>query len=213
MTFDGAERFAQFLTGLFIGVAVVFVLTLLASAAVYVLQSLALYRMAKNAGFSSPILAWIPVASSYLLGLLCERASCRRDGKTWKFSVILPVLELLALLGTGSLRTMSFLSGTSFWDSSIPLSLRGLLGLVGTVVTALALYNLYWDYAQGREMLYTVLSVIFGGLGQSIILFILRDRVPISVQYPQYPQYQQYPEYPQYPQYPQDPRGPQDNNL
>lgn len=202
MTYSGAERFAGFLAGLFIGAAVLFVLALLSTAAVYLLQSLALYRMAKNAGFSSPILAWIPVASGYLLGLLCERASFRRAGKSWKFSVLLPVVELLALFGS-----MNFLWS---WDNfSFSLSSGGLLGLAGTVVTAFALYNLYWDYAQGQEVLYTVLSVVFSGLGQAIILFILRDRVPISVQFPQYPQYQQYP---QYPQYPQDPRGPEDKN-
>ena len=197
MTYDGAERFAHFLAGLFIGVAVLFVLTLLATALVYVLQSLALYRMAKNAGMSTPVLAWIPVASGYLLGLLCERASFRRTGRTWKFSVLLPVMELLAFFGS-----MNFL--WSWNNFSFSLSSGGLLGLAGTVVTAFALYNLYWDYAQGQEVLYTVLSVIFGGLGQAIILFILRDRVPISVQYPQHTTHTQYP---QYPPYPQDPPG------
>lgn len=197
MTYDGAERFAHFLAGLFIGVAVLFVLTLLATALVYVLQSLALYRMAKNAGMSTPVLAWIPVASGYLLGLLCERASFRRTGRTWKFSVLLPVMELLAFFGS-----MNFL--WSWNNFSFSLSSGGLLGLAGTVVTAFALYNLYWDYAQGQEVLYTVLSVIFGGLGQAIILFILRDRVPISVQYPQHTPHTQYP---QYPPYPQDPPG------
>lgn len=203
MTYDGAERFAHFLAGLFIGVAVLFVLTLLATALVYVLQSLALYRMAKNAGMSTPVLAWIPVASGYLLGLLCERASFRRTGRTWKFSVLLPVMELLAFFGS-----MNFL--WSWNNFSFSLSSGGLLGLAGTVATAFALYNLYWDYAQGQEVLYTVLSVIFGGLGQAIILFILRDRVPISVQYPQHTPHTQYP---QYPPYPQDPQGPEDKNL
>lgn len=203
MTYDGAERFAHFLAGLFIGVAVLFVLTLLATALVYVLQSLALYRMAKNAGMSTPVLAWIPVASGYLLGLLCERASFRRTGRTWKFSVLLPVMELLAFFGS-----MNFL--WSWNNFSFSLSSGGFLGLAGTVVTAFALYNLYWDYAQGQEVLYTVLSVIFGGLGQAIILFILRDRVPISVQYPQHAPHTQYP---QYPPYPQDPQGPKDKNL
>ena len=33
-----------------------------------------------------------------------------------------------------------------------------------------------------QEVLFTVLSVIFGGLGPAIILFILRDRVPVSAQ-------------------------------
>lgn len=202
MTYSGAERFAQFLAGLFIGVAIFFILMLLAAALVYVLQSLALYRMAKNAGMPSPILAWIPIASSYVLGLLCERASCRRTGKTWKFSMILPVIEALSLLMFGVT--------TSWQGISFSFSSGGLLSLAGVIFTAFALYNLYWDYAQGQEVLYTVLSVIFSGLGRAIILFILRDRVPISVQFPQYPQYQQYP---QYPQYPQDPRGPEDKNL
>lgn len=198
MTYDGAQRFANFLAGLFIGAAVLVVLMLLATALVYVLQSVALYRMAKNAGMPSPILAWVPVASGYLLGLLCERASFRRTGRTWKFSVLLPVLELVSYLLYGITTSQR---GITFSFSS-----GGFLGLAGTVVTAIALYNLYWDYAQGQEALYTILSVVFGGLGQAVVLFILRDRVPISVQYSQYPEY---PQYPQYPRYPQDPKGPE----
>lgn len=208
MTYSGADAFGRLLSGLFIGAAAVFLLLLLASLLTYVIQSAALYRMAKNAGMPSPILAWVPVANCYVLGLLCERAGFRRSGKAWKFSVLLPVLELLSILGGSSLWFRS--AGPWSADISLSFSPGNLLGLAGVVVTAIALYNLYWDYAQGQEVLYTVLSVILGGLGQAVILFILRNRVPISVQYPQNPQY---PQYPQYPPYPQDPRGPKDKNL
>ncbi len=68
------------------------------------------------------------------------------------------------------------------FDSEYLPSVGSLVGLAATVITLIGLYHLYWDYSQGQEVLFTVLSVIFGGLGQAIILFILRDRVPVSAQ-------------------------------
>lgn len=183
------ERFWNFLAaafGIIIAVAAIIALMALVE---YILQGMALYRMAQNAGFSTPVLAWIPVANAYLLGTLCERAMYRRSGRAWKFSVILPVMEVLALLGSGSLSFLSHLTEEYFYhgyggfrEGSFLPGAGSLLGLAATVLTAIALYNLYWDYAQGREVLFTVLSVVFGGIGRAIILMTLRDRVPVSAQ-------------------------------
>lgn len=172
--------------GIFIGILLICLLVALIE---YILRGMALYRMAQNAGFSSPILAWIPVASSYLLGSLCDRSVYCRSGKQWKLSVILPVIDLVSLFGGGALATLSGLAAGYLdygrygaFDTDFFPGVGSLISLAALVVTVIGLYNLYWDYAQGQEVLYTVLSVIFGGLGQTIILFILRDRVPVSAQ-------------------------------
>ena len=172
--------------GIFIGILLICLLVALVE---YILRGMALYRMAQNAGFSSPILAWIPVASSYLLGSLCDRSVYCRSGKQWKLSVILPVIDLVGLFGGGAVATLSGLAAGYLdygrygaFDTDFFPGVGSLISLAALVVTVIGLYNLYWDYAQGQEVLYTVLSVIFGGLGQTIILFILRDRVPVSAQ-------------------------------
>lgn len=185
------ERFLDFFAaafGIIIAVAAIVALVALAE---YILQGMALYRMAQNAGLSTPVLAWIPVANGYLLGMLCERAMYRRSGKTWKFSVILPVMQVLALLDGGAFSLLTGLAEEAydygyggFWGHAALPELGSLLGLAAAGLTAFALYNLYWDYAQGREVLFTVLSVVFGGMGRAIILMTLRDRVPISTQGP-----------------------------
>ena len=180
------ERGFGTLVGIIIGVLVIYLVLALVE---YILRGIALYRMASNARFSTPILAWIPVASSYLLGSLCDRSVYCRSGKQWRLSVILPVIDLLGLFGGGSLAVLSGLVGYlnydwygGGFDSEYLPSVSSLVGLAAMVITLIGLYHLYWDYSQGQEVLFTVLSVIFGGLGQAIILFILRDRVPVSAQ-------------------------------
>ena len=154
----------------------------------YILKGIALSRMAKNAGFSSPALAWVPVANSWLLGSLCDRSQYAFIGKRWHFAVLLPVMDVLGLLGGGILSKLyGLFADYLYYDSSYDLfdhaaqSYGGsLLGVAGTVVLAFGLYRLYQDYAPGREVLFLILSVVFGRLGRGIILMTLRNNVPVS---------------------------------
>ena len=98
------------------------------------------------------------------------------------------MLDVLGLLGGGLFAGLyGVFTDRLYYGSDYDLIESGvssvggnLLGLACTVVTALALYQLYKDYAPGREVLYTVLSVILGGLAQAILLMTLRNRVPLS---------------------------------
>ena len=184
---DGLEELLLTLFGVFM----VVILFIVAIAIVeYVLKGIALSRMARNAGMPNPGLAWVPFANNYLLGLLCERSGICRTGRAWKFSVLLPVLDLLCFFGgSTSLAFIGTLADSVYYDWDSPAlwenffsGISSLFGLAFTVVMAFALYNLYCDYTPGREALFTALSVIFGSLAQSIILFINRDRVPVSAQ-------------------------------
>lgn len=187
----------------------------------YLLKAAAIYRMAKNAGMQSPGLAWVPVANNYLLGQLCDRAVYARTGRQWKLAVVLPVLDVISGFGSSFTSTLygiatSWLfygSDYSYWlDKDIKVSINGLLGLLCTAVTAVALYYLFCDYDPGREVICTVLSVIFGGIAQAILLMVIRNRVPVSVQagYPP-PGQPMYPGgYPGGPGQPGAPQGPYD---
>ncbi len=184
---DGLEELLLTLFGVFM-VVILFIVVI--AIVEYVLKGIALSRMARNAGMPNPGLAWVPFANNYLLGLLCERSGICRTGRAWKFSVLLPVLDLLCFFGgSTSLAFIGTLADSVYYDWDSPAlwenffsGISSLFGLAFTVVMAFALYNLYCDYTPGREALFTALSVIFGSLAQSIILFINRDRVPVSAQ-------------------------------
>lgn len=182
----GLEEFVKTLLLVLLGFVIVWLAVTLVE---YVLKGLALYRMARNAGYPSPGLAWVPVANSWLLGSLCDRSHYALAGKQWHFAVILPVLDVLGLVGGGLFAGLyGIFTNVLYYGSDYDEAIEGgissvggnLLGLACTVVTALALYQLYKDYAPGREVLYTVLSVILGGLAQGILLMTLRNRVPLS---------------------------------
>lgn len=151
--------------------------------ALYVLRALGLYRLARNAGMPCPVLAWVPVANWYLLGCLCDRAAWFRAGKRWNFALWLPILNAI-----GSPWIYLALSEMMYSSSSgrvynwlMTSGVQGLLGLGATVLSAVALYYFYCDYAPEQVGLYTVLSVVVSFGAPQVLLFMLRNRVPCSV--------------------------------
>ncbi len=186
MYYDDFTRFLQITFWVIIGFMLLWAALTLVE---YVLSAIAVSRMARNAGHPSPFLAWIPIAGDYLLGSLCDRSQTAFTGKCWKFSVILPVIDALALLGGGSLAGLLTASLASFGGPPNELVESGLLSmgsnllsLASAVAMGFALYQLFRDYAPGREVLYTVLAVILGGLGRAILLMTIRDKIPLSAQ-------------------------------
>ena len=186
----GFEEFLETMLLVLMGFLIVLLVLTLVE---YVLKGIALSQMARNVGLPNPALAWVPVANNYLLGTLCDRSQYALTGKEWKFSIILPVLDLLSLLGGGVLTGLYGLfndylyygSEYSFYDTNFRSGIGNLLGLAAAAATATALYHLFKDYAPGREVLYTVLALILGSLAQVILLMTLRNKVPLSAN-PQY---------------------------
>lgn len=178
------SRFEELIIGLFWLLAAIFLVWLAGTLVLYVLKALALQRLARNAGLQSPGLAWVPVANDHLLGLLCDRALYCHAGRRWNFSVILPVVDLVRILGGSAVPFLfSYGGGYPGWlDHDLRVLGGSLLALLSTAAMAVALFYLFCDYAPGREALYTALSVVFGGLAQSVLLMVIRDRVPLSVQ-------------------------------
>lgn len=177
----GMEDFFEAMLMVLLGVLLFWTIVTLTE---YILKGIALSRMAQNAGFSSPGLAWVPVANSWLLGSLCDRSQYAFTGKRWHFDVLLPVMDVLGLLGGGIFSGLSAMFADYFFYDSFDHAVRSyggnLLGVAGTVVLAVGLYHLYRDYTPGREVLFLVLSVVFGRLGRGIILMTLRNNVPVS---------------------------------
>lgn len=62
--------------------------------ALYVLQALGLYTIAKRRGIRNPWLAWIPFGSVWILGAICDDYKTR-CGKSSKLRVVLLVLTIV----------------------------------------------------------------------------------------------------------------------
>ncbi len=125
----------------------------------YVLSSIALYRLATNKGISSPFLAWIPYGRDYLLGEII-------DEKVLFFSPVIPYAQWILLIGPVAISILSFAQP---------------VGLICSVVFALyaycAHYRLFKLYRPNSAMLYIVLSVIFPFL-LPIFIFVIRNDEP-----------------------------------
>lgn len=72
--YDMEEFFATLMaSGMLVFIIILLGVAILFAIAAYVLQSLALYKMAKKMGHESPWLAWIPYANTYLMFVLPEK--------------------------------------------------------------------------------------------------------------------------------------------
>lgn len=150
--------------------------------ALYFLRAYALYQLARTAGMQSPGLAWVPIANQYILGCLCDRATYCRTGGRWHFNVILPVV---GTLGSPFFYYFALEYGYDFAFSAMDYTaitgLQSLLGFAAWVLSTLALYNLFWDYAPGQEGVYTIVSALFAAVAPAILLFLIRKNIPFSV--------------------------------
>ena len=150
--------------------------------ALYFLRAYALYQLARTAGMQNPGLAWVPIANQYILGCLCDRAAYYRTGGRWHFNVILPVV---GTLGSPFFFYFALEYGYDFAFSAMDYTaitgLQSLLGFAAWVLSTLALYNLFWDYAPGQEGVYTIVSALFAAVAPAILLFLIRKNIPFSV--------------------------------
>jgi hypothetical protein len=134
----------------------------------YVLQAYGLYTMAKRRGVENAWLAFIPVANLYIIGLLVgevQVGSLNLDSKLFLpiGAVVSGVLSLIPLIG--------FLVAIAF-----------------QVFYYMVLYKLYKAYNQENAVLYTVLSILFGGIAMPVIFFMIRNNEP-NIKSPDYDQH------------------------
>lgn len=123
----------------------------------YVLGALALYKLANNNGYSNiSILAWIPIANLYLLGVLSGGANL--FNAKWIDGNILGIL----------LAVLPFISG-------IPV--LGFIALIAFIILdAYAMYGLYSRIDESSALVMTIISIILP-IVAVIYLFSKRDAV------------------------------------
>lgn len=167
--------------------------------AIYLLESISVYKMAKSAEIKNPWLAFIPVANDWVFGTLAEKYKKKNGTKSARFGIILPVLEGIVLIEaialtiftvisikeiTGyaldAINTSSEMAPEQFM-SLIPVIILYFalmaVAIAYAVVFFIALWRVYSSFDKSNATLYIVLSVIFT-ISVPIILFIIRNRKP-----------------------------------
>lgn len=184
--------------------------------AIYILNAVAFYAIAKNRGYNRPWLAWIPVACDYLKGAVADDINYR-NGKSTKLRVWLLLASIVAKVGVSaygvfqmvySISMMRNIFGSignmngyaQFLNQSAELSL--ILSLVSLVISALtigyavvyyiAMYRVYIDYVPNNAVLFLVLSILFNIVEPFLVLSI-RNKPAISIYGAQNPQWRPVP--------------------
>lgn len=190
------EEVVSFFLTVFIGV---FAVSAVIGIAIYLLESISVYKMAKSAEVKNPWLAFIPVANDWVFGTLAEKYKKKNGTKSARFGIILPVLEGIVLIEAIALTIFTVISvkeitgyaldavNTSSemapeqFMSLIPVIILYFalmaVAIAYAVVFFIALWRVYSSFDKSNATLYIVLSVIFT-ISVPIILFIIRNRKP-----------------------------------
>lgn len=190
------DETVSFFLAIFIGT---FTISLLVGLALYLLESIGVYKMAKSAEIKNPWLAFIPVANGWVFGTLAEKYKKKNGTKSARFGIILPVLEGIVLIEAIALTIFTVISikeitgyaldavNTSSemapeqFMSLIPVIILYFalmaVAIAYAVVFFIALWRVYSSFDKPNATLYIVLSVVFT-ISVPIILFIIRNRKP-----------------------------------
>ena len=167
--------------------------------AIYLLESISVYKMAKSAEVKNPWLAFIPVANDWVFGTLAEKYKKKNGTKSARFGIILPVLEGIVFIESIALTIFTVISikeitgyALDAVNTSAEMAPEQFMSLIPViilyfalmavaiayaVVFFIALWRVYSSFDKSNATLYIVLSVIFT-ISVPIILFIIRNRKP-----------------------------------
>ncbi len=190
------EEVVSFFFTIFIGAIAV---SAVIGIAIYLLESISVYKMAKSAEIKNPWLAFIPVANDWVFGTLAEKYKKKNGTKSARFGIILPVLEGIVLIETIALTIFTVISVKEITgyaldavNTSAEMAPEQFMSLIPViilyfalmavaiayaVVFFIALWRVYYSFDKSNATLYIVLSIIFT-ISVPIILFIIRNRKP-----------------------------------
>lgn len=167
--------------------------------AIYLLESISVYKMAKSAEIKNPWLAFVPVANDWVFGTLAEKYKKKNGTKSARFGIILPVLEGIVLIEAIALTIFTVISVKEITgyaldavNTSAEMAPEQFMSLIPVIILYFALiavaiayavvffislWRVYSSFDKSNATLYIVLSVIFT-ISVPIILFIIRNRKP-----------------------------------
>ena len=164
--------------------------------AAYVLTALALYTIARRRCIKHPWLAWVPVVNLWLLGSLSDQYRYVVKGQVKSKRKVLLFLQILTICLSVSLLVLAVAVGIKGYQSTM-YGMRGdriledlmglLLSMVGiglplagvaiaaAVIRYAALYDIYTSCDPDNNVLFTVLSILFG-FTEPFFLFFSRNK-------------------------------------
>lgn len=179
------------LSGIFSGVP-----TTLIGIATYVLSALGLYTIAKRRGLNHPWLAWIPVASAWIVGSLSDQYRYVVNGENKSkrkvlltLNIITTVLSLVMVAcGIGMVaQALIGAAGGIDEEAMVQAVIGPLVGVLGlclplagvaiayAVVYYMALYDIFRSLDPNNCVLFLVLSIVFS-VTEPFFLFFNRNK-------------------------------------
>lgn len=167
--------------------------------ALYVLNGIGLYEMAKKMNFRNPWISFIPFANIFALGRIAERYVKRDGTKSAKFSVILLgfyIVQFISIIIFIAFLVFAVISliakaemainddgsmALSMFNVVIPVIIFYFILLAVAVTYNILYYVAYWRimsiFCSENATLFTVLSVLFSFLAP-VFIFVNRNREP-----------------------------------
>ncbi len=162
----------------------------------YVLQSLALYRMAKNRNINYPGLAWVPVANSWIIGSVVDHHS-RIGGIDRKWRRILLTFSIISAAGVFLYFILAFAVSFSFVFGSA--SVAGMVVILVPVLITYALataanslctiictYKIFEELTPVKAVKYILLTILVPLGGPICMLIASKSMIGVPVYYPPY---------------------------
>lgn len=164
--------------------------------ALYLLEAIGLYGMAKGSGIGRPWRGFIPFANTFLFGKIAERYVKKDGKKSAKFGGLLLAFEILTAVFAVAvfafvINAFSVLFAHMLTDSEItvaigysfvPVIIFFLVFTVAAIAYAVmyyvALWRIFAAFDYHNATVYLVLSIVFSFLGP-IFLFVLRNKQPV----------------------------------
>ena len=177
--------------------------------AAYVLTAVALYTMAKRRGIKHGWLSWIPVANVWVLGSLSDQyryvvKGAYKSKRKWLLILKIISTVLGSILTVVSIAVTGEVIGGLMYGMDMEYVLDGLVvpgigiallslpmagvAIAGAIGRYMALYDIYTSCDPQNNVLFLVLSVLFG-VTEPFFLFFNRnkeDGMPPRRQEPQY---------------------------
>lgn len=192
----GYEFGYEFGQEMFLSLLLSIIPSLLLGIAAYVLRAIGVYTIAKRRCIKHPWFAWLPVVDAFLLGCISDQYRYVVKGQNKNKRTILLVLNIGQMLLSGMviggfvgmmLRAvqgmMAGMSEEMLMESLIP-SVIGMMGtsmpmmilaIVMLVLRSMALYDLYTSCTPDNNVLFLVLSILFG-VTEPVFIFFSRNK-------------------------------------
>jgi hypothetical protein len=194
----------EFFLGILLFTGVIFFIAMALGIAMYVLRSVALYKLAERRGLSNPGLAWIPAVGLYRAGTVADDINAQAGSRTYFGRMILGgyifssvVSNTVGIYYLNSV--LSYVREWSYWGPPdewygapysilgrfFPIgnlfnSIAGLVGLAAYVLLVISLHRIFKAYRPQSATAWTVLSAIpFTAFLQAFFLFAIRNAEPV----------------------------------